>query len=58
MLESFALDLHRRQHQAVADKVGRVADTFGRFETAPHQTRKRALVAFNGPGLGNSDSPV
>lgn len=34
MLEPLALHLHRRQHQAVAHKVRRVADSLGRFETA------------------------
>lgn len=32
VLEALALDLHRRQHQAVADEVRRVADALGRFE--------------------------
>lgn len=32
VLETLALDLHRRQHEAVADEVGRIADTLGRFE--------------------------
>lgn len=32
VLETLALDLHRRQHQAVADEVRRVADALGRFE--------------------------
>lgn len=34
MLKTFAFDFHRRQHQAIADEVGRVADAFGRFEAA------------------------
>lgn len=32
VLETLALDLHRRQNEAVADEVGRIADALGRFE--------------------------
>lgn len=40
MLEPLAFHLHRRQHQAVAYKVRRVADAFGRFETEKREIIK------------------